>query len=154
LKVVVLSNMPIEISRYMRQYAPWFKYFDHVCFSAEVQLAKPDAAIFHACLKAVRSRPEECLFIDDRAENVEAARALGMQALIFESVEQLAADVKPYDLPVPLRTPRPMGMFRDQFKVPEDFNAPLPNEVLALFEGEKPKRARRAGKGKQQRHKV
>jgi len=47
-----------------------------------------------------------------------------------------------------------MGMFRDQFKVPEDFNAPLPNEVLALFEGEKPKRARRAGKGKQQRHKV
>jgi len=84
LKVVVLSNMPIEISRYMRQYAPWFKYFDHVCFSAEVQLAKPDAAIFHACLKAVRSRPEECLFIDDRAENVEAARALGMQALIFE----------------------------------------------------------------------
>jgi prevent-host-death family protein len=54
----------------------------------------------------------------------------------------------------PPRTPRPMGMFRGQFKVPEDFNAPLPDEVLALFEGEKPKRARRAGKGKQRRHKV
>jgi prevent-host-death family protein len=54
----------------------------------------------------------------------------------------------------PPRTPRPMGMFRGQFKVPEDFDAPLPDEVLALFEGEKTKRGRRAGKGKQRRHKA
>jgi prevent-host-death family protein len=54
----------------------------------------------------------------------------------------------------PPRTPRPTGMFRGQFKVPVDFNAPLPDEVLALFEGEAPKRAPRAGKGKQRRHKV
>jgi putative hydrolase of the HAD superfamily len=105
LKIAVLSNMPIEISRYMRQYAPWFGDFDYVCFSAEVQLAKPDAAIFHACLKVVRSRPEECLFIDDRAENVAAARALGLQALKFESVEELAVEVRPFDLPTPLGDP-------------------------------------------------
>jgi putative hydrolase of the HAD superfamily len=102
LKTVVLSNMPIEISRYMRQYAPWFRDFDYVCFSAEVQLAKPDTAIFQACLKAVHSRPEECLFIDDRAENVEAARALGLQALKFVSVEELAVEVQPFALPSPL----------------------------------------------------
>jgi len=102
LKVVILSNMPIEISRHMRQSAPWFREFDYVCFSAEVQLAKPDAAIFHACLKAVRSRPQECLFIDDRMENVEAARALGMQALIFESVQRLASEVRPFNLPPPV----------------------------------------------------
>ena len=104
LKIAGLSNMPIEISSYMRQYAPWFKDFDYVCFSAEVHLAKPEAAIFHACLKAVRSRPEECLFIDDRAENVEAARALGMQALQFTSVQKLAADIKSYNLSVALGT--------------------------------------------------
>jgi hypothetical protein len=45
-------------------------------------------------------------------------------------------------------------MYRGQFKVPEDFDAPLPDEVLALFEGEKPKRARRSGKGNQQRRQV
>jgi putative hydrolase of the HAD superfamily len=94
--------MPIEISKYMRQYAPWFGDFDYVCFSAEVRLAKPDAAIFYTCLKEVRSRPEECLFIDDRAENVEAARALGMQALKFESVQELAVEVQPFSLPAPL----------------------------------------------------
>ena len=102
LKIAVLSNMPIEISTYMRQYAPWFRDFDYVCFSAEVQLAKPEAAIFQACLRAVRSRPEECLFIDDRAENVEAARALGIHALKFVSVQELAVEVQPFNLPPPL----------------------------------------------------
>jgi putative hydrolase of the HAD superfamily len=102
LKIAVLSNMPIEISRHMRQCAPWFRDFDCVCFSAEVQLAKPEAAIFHACLKVLRSRPEECIFIDDRAEHVEAARALGLHALKFESVQELAAEVQPFNLPAPL----------------------------------------------------
>jgi putative hydrolase of the HAD superfamily len=102
LKIAILSNMPIEISRYMRQYAPWFRDFNYVCFSAEVQLAKPGAAIYHACLKLVNSRPEECLFIDDRAENVEAARALGMHAVKFVSVHELAVDIQPFNLPAPL----------------------------------------------------
>ena len=102
MKIAVLSNMPIEISKYMRQHAPWFSEFDYVCFSAEVHLAKPEAAIFHACLKIVHSEPEECLFIDDREENVAAARALGMQAVKFESVQQLAAVLQPFNLPAPL----------------------------------------------------
>jgi putative hydrolase of the HAD superfamily len=99
LKIAVLSNMPIEISTHMRRYAPWFADFDYVCFSAEVQLAKPEAAIFYACLKVVGSRPEECLFIDDRADNVEAARSLGIHTVRFVSVEELVADVKVYNLP-------------------------------------------------------
>jgi putative hydrolase of the HAD superfamily len=99
LKIAVLSNMPIEISLHMRQHAPWFRDFDYVCFSAEVRLAKPEAAIFQTCLKTVHSRPEECLFIDDRAENVDAARALGIYALRFVSVEQLAGELQPFNLP-------------------------------------------------------
>jgi len=102
LKIAVLSNMPIEISTHMRRYASWFTDFDYVCFSVEVHLAKPEAAIFYACLKVVGSRPDECLFIDDRADNTEAARALGMHAVRFVSVEELAVDVKPYHLPAAL----------------------------------------------------
>jgi len=99
LKIAVLSNMPIEISTHMRHHASWFKEFDYVCFSAEVHLAKPEAAIFQTCLDVVRSKPPECLFIDDRVENVEAARALGMQALHFTSVRDLAVAVEPLGLP-------------------------------------------------------
>ena len=39
------------------------------------------------------TRAEETLFIDDRLVNVEAARALGMQAIQFSTVDQLRADL-------------------------------------------------------------
>ena len=54
----------------------------------------------------------------------------------------------------PRRTPRPLGMDRGRFAVPEDFDAALPDEVLALFTGEKPKRASRAGNRKRPRRQV
>jgi hypothetical protein len=37
--------------------------------------------------------------------------------------------------PTPLSNPRPIGLARGQFTVPEDFNAPLPDDVLRTFEG-------------------
>jgi prevent-host-death family protein len=51
----------------------------------------------------------------------------------------------------PPRAPRPLGMDGGRFKVPPDFNAPLPDELLGLFEGEKPKRVRRTGKRNRRR---
>ena len=37
--------------------------------------------------------------------------------------------------PPPLSQPRPIGLAKGQFTVPDDFNAPLPEEVLQAFEG-------------------
>jgi hypothetical protein len=37
--------------------------------------------------------------------------------------------------PPPLFHPRPIGLARGQFTVPDDFNAPLPEDVLQTFEG-------------------
>ena len=37
--------------------------------------------------------------------------------------------------PAPLLQPRPIGLAKGQFVVPDDFNTPLPNEVLQAFEG-------------------
>ena len=37
--------------------------------------------------------------------------------------------------PSPLSQPRPIGLAKDQFTVPDDFNAPLPEDVLRTFEG-------------------
>ena len=45
----------------------------------------------------------------------------------------------------PRRTPRPLGIDRGRFTVPDDFDAPLPDEVLAWFTGEKSKRTSRVG---------
>jgi len=44
------------------------------------------------------------------------------------------------------KTKRVLGIFRGQFIVPDDFDAPLPEELLDLFEGRKKKRVRKAKK--------
>jgi prevent-host-death family protein len=46
----------------------------------------------------------------------------------------------------PKKAPRVLGIFRGEFSVPDDFDAPLPDDILDLFEGRKKKRSRKAKK--------
>ena len=57
-------------------------------FSCYVQLIKPDPEIYRTLLEKYGLQAEECLFIDDREDNVVAARELGMQAIRFENYAQ------------------------------------------------------------------
>ena len=42
-------------------------------------------------------------------------------------------------LPRPLKSPRPWGLAKGTFTVPDDFDAPLPDEILEAFEGRDPR---------------
>jgi HAD superfamily hydrolase (TIGR01509 family) len=55
---------------------------------------KPSAEIFQKAVEIAGHRPEECLFIDDLAANVEGARQCGIEALQFVSAEQLERDLR------------------------------------------------------------
>ena len=46
----------------------------------------------------------------------------------------------------PKKAQRVLGVFRGQFTVPNDFDAPLPEDLLRLFEGRKKKRSRKPKK--------
>ncbi len=59
-------------------------HFDSVTISAEEGIMKPDPRIYRIALARAGAAPEEALFVDDVIENVEAARALGMQAIHFQ----------------------------------------------------------------------
>lgn len=61
--------------------------FDAVVNSAVVGAAKPGEAIFHAAAAAAEVDAGACLFIDDTAGHVEAARALGMTAIHYTGIE-------------------------------------------------------------------
>jgi putative hydrolase of the HAD superfamily len=67
-------------------------------------LAKPAPAIYRHALAQLAVQPEEALFIDDKLANIEAARALGMQAIEYSTVEQLRADLiaQGFDAQLPL----------------------------------------------------
>jgi len=53
--------------------------FDQVFLSYEMQMAKPDQAIYHAVIDATRINPEETLFFEDTQANLDAASQLGIQ---------------------------------------------------------------------------
>jgi hypothetical protein len=52
-----------------------------------------------------------------------------------ESLPEKGSGLLTILVPAPLPQPRPVGLARGQFTVPEDFNAPLPEEILQTFEG-------------------
>ncbi|MEU9865184.1 HAD family phosphatase [Streptomyces sp. NPDC047971] len=57
---------------------------ERIVYSHEIGVEKPDPRAFEAACADLDVSPESCLFIDDVAVNVEAARAAGMQAHLFE----------------------------------------------------------------------
>jgi putative hydrolase of the HAD superfamily len=99
-QTALLSNLHLRFSAHIRSSAEWLQLFDHLIFSSEVRLIKPDPAIFVKCLQALRVKPEQSLFVDDRDANVETAIALGICAIKYESVPQLASSLKAMQFPI------------------------------------------------------
>ena len=56
--------------------------------SYEVQIVKPEPGIYQALLEKYNLKAEECVFLDDRTDNIEAAEALGFHGIVVKSYEQ------------------------------------------------------------------
>ena len=93
LLTAILSNMGDSVLASIERQFAWIQNFDVLVWSFQLRIAKPDPAIYEYTLKELGTRPEETLFLDDRLVNIDAARALGFQALQFSTVEQLRADL-------------------------------------------------------------
>ncbi|MEV6508733.1 HAD family phosphatase [Streptomyces sp. NPDC051642] len=57
---------------------------DEIVYSHEIGVRKPDPRAFAVACARLQVRPGDCLFVDDFAPNIEAARAAGMRAHLFE----------------------------------------------------------------------
>lgn len=77
---------------------PFLNLFNGRIVSGEVKLAKPDVRIYQCLLDTYNLNPSESLFIDDRIENVEAARKLNIEAVQFISPRQLEKDMIAYGI--------------------------------------------------------
>jgi putative hydrolase of the HAD superfamily len=64
--------------------------FDVVLSSADVGACKPEPVVFTTAAERLGVAVARCLLVDDRAENVAAAAALGMWAVHFTQVDDLA----------------------------------------------------------------
>lgn len=78
--LAVLSNMPASMAGEFAS-APWTKYFARLFFSSGIGLTKPQPGVFRHVLDALEADPGQVVFIDDKHENVDTAKALGINAI-------------------------------------------------------------------------
>lgn len=61
---------------------------DGAVISYEVKMVKPEPGIYEALLRKYDLKAEECVFLDDKSENIEAAEKLGFHGIVVENYEQ------------------------------------------------------------------
>ena len=87
--LIIVSNTNEAHVEFIASRYKIFDYFDHTIFSHKVGSLKPDRGIYDAAIAASGKPPEALFFTDDRQENIDAARELGIQAHLFVSESDL-----------------------------------------------------------------
>jgi putative hydrolase of the HAD superfamily len=100
IKIGLLSNMFIGLAKLIRKQAPWLDRFDGLTLSAEIRRVKPEPEIYEHSLKQLGVAASEALFLDDRQVNIDGARAVRMEGLLFKTPSQVREDLKAWGFAV------------------------------------------------------
>ena len=82
-RTYILSNAPLDLPDYLSR-NDLDKYFIGKVISAEEKIAKPDKKIYELLLNRFSLNPEECLFLDDKSENIQGAISCGINGYVFD----------------------------------------------------------------------
>lgn len=89
-----INNESRELNEYRIRTFELKQIFDLFVSSCYVGLRKPDERIYRLALDLVQKTPDEACFIDDRPENIEAARKVGMRTILMQDLPQLKKDLQ------------------------------------------------------------
>jgi putative hydrolase of the HAD superfamily len=95
-----INNEPFELNEYRIETFSLRRDFQVFFSSCYLGCRKPEENIFRIALDVTQRKPENCLFIDDRALNLESPRRLGMNAIHCQNAHQLRIDLKSYGVEV------------------------------------------------------
>ncbi len=87
--VYILSNYPIETTEMHWPTFTFLKETDGRIISGYEKITKPDEGIYRLLESRFGIKLEECIFVDDRQVNIEAANKFGMTAILFTGYEDL-----------------------------------------------------------------
>jgi putative hydrolase of the HAD superfamily len=96
-QLALLSNAPSSFGAAVRE-QPWIGCFRYLLFSGDLKLAKPDIEIYRTLLKGIDGQPSECVFFDDRQENVDGARAAGMHAKLWAGADSARGTLREHGI--------------------------------------------------------
>lgn len=92
-ELALLTDHGREWMAYILTIHPFLARFDHILTSFDLGRLKADPGTFAVVLDTLGRAPQACLFVDDNPRNVEAARAAGIDAVVFESAAQLRREL-------------------------------------------------------------
>ena len=90
----ILSNYPEILFKKHTQYADFMEDMEGMVVSYMIHVGKPEQVIYQTLCDRYGLNKEECLFFDDRAENVQGAIDFGMRGKRVWSAKGLAADLE------------------------------------------------------------
>jgi putative hydrolase of the HAD superfamily len=91
--LATLNNESRDLNNYRIERFRLRDYFSVFFSSGFLGVKKPDEKIYRIALEMTQRSPDECLFVDDRAENLEPARRLGMAGIQFHNAAQLREEL-------------------------------------------------------------
>ncbi len=93
-RLLLLSNTNDIHYRFLRERYPMLRHFDDFVLSYEVGTMKPDAKIYNEAIRRAGVAAKEYFFVDDKQINVDAARQAGIDAVRFESRDELERQLR------------------------------------------------------------
>ncbi len=97
-RVILLSNTDVMRYGFIKKNFPEMLIFDAYVLSYKEGYMKPDPSIYKAALKKAEAQADECLFIDDKEDNIDAANALGINTIHFIVRADLAVELRKFNL--------------------------------------------------------
>jgi HAD superfamily hydrolase (TIGR01509 family) len=93
-RTAILTNSFVGAREHEEERYGFTSMVDVAIYSHEEGVRKPDPRIYAIASERVGFPPAEIVFLDDRPENIDGARACGFQAILFSSTSQAIADIE------------------------------------------------------------
>lgn len=97
-RLYALTNWSGELFPYALENFEFLQYFEGILVSGNEGLKKPDIRIYDLILDRYGINPETAVFIDDNFRNIEAAKKVNLHTIHFQSPQQLATDLKAFNV--------------------------------------------------------
>lgn len=95
-----INNEPLELNQYRIELFDLRRNFLVFFSSCYVRSRKPEETIFRVALEVSQRPPEKCIFIDDRALNLEVPRRLGMRVIHYQDAVSLRSELRTHGVEV------------------------------------------------------
>ena len=92
-RLYLISNYGEELYEQTEHKLEFLPYMDGTIFSYQHKMIKPDLEIYRKLLEEYHLDASECVFIDDRQENIDAAKKMGYAGIRFLNYEQAKEDL-------------------------------------------------------------